>query len=356
MAAHQAVQPAQHRLDVLRAAWQRAGARHHAGLVAHITTRRTAGGGARRRAVRRRRPVPAVQRIAELAGRRAAVAAMPAVPTVTAPATERTAQTGEPGVGHRRIAVAANEGPQVHVGQHVAFHQPAVGLVVGLFDQQRKVFVQRRLQLAPVVLRQAGAAPGVDDDARQHMGAQQVVRVDLAALLQVHDARAQIGELPGRTVHHGQRQARGHDLQLDGVVVHQRHRVHRGRRRRLELADARGRHTVHQRVAQAAHHAAVPGRGELHDVLHQVTPAHHHGVFRRFVQQALGRLAGFLHQAGQALHQLLGVQPPGLTRQCLECGAGDHGGCAVTREWGMADSTPRPRRSGRSGPGPWGRT
>ena len=84
----------------------------------------------------------------------------------------------------RHMARAPDERMQVDVGQHVMLDQPAVGLVVGLFHQRRQLFVQAELQLAPAVQAAAGRAPGIDDDARQHMGAQHVLRLEFLAPLQ----------------------------------------------------------------------------------------------------------------------------------------------------------------------------
>jgi hypothetical protein len=49
------------------------------------------------------------------------------------------------------IARAPDEGVKVHVGEHLMSHQPAVGLVVSLFDQCGHLFMQAELQLAPAV-------------------------------------------------------------------------------------------------------------------------------------------------------------------------------------------------------------
>jgi predicted TIM-barrel fold metal-dependent hydrolase len=115
----------------------------------------------------------------------------------------------------------ADEGAQVHLGQHALADQPAVGLVVGLLHHQREFIVQRGLHLAPAFQAQPSRPPGVEHDARQHMRSQHVVGFQFGPAFQVRHARTQVGKLPRSTVHDGQRQARGDDFQFDGVVRHQ---------------------------------------------------------------------------------------------------------------------------------------
>ena len=74
-------------------------------------------------------------------------------------------------------------------------------LAVSVDDQrltwpERELVVQHRLQFTPAFEREPGHAPGVEDDARQHVGTQDVVRVEFVAPFKVGDARAQVRELP----------------------------------------------------------------------------------------------------------------------------------------------------------------
>ncbi len=175
MAADQAVQAAQHGLGMLAAARQRRAARHHAGFLAHVAAprraaARTGAAIARGRPVARGRPGAAFGR--------AAVAAVVAGAGARLPAQR----------GVRVRAGAADEGPQVDFGQHALRHQPAVDLVVGLFDEQGELVVQHGLQFAPAFQGLGGAAPGLEDHACQHMGTQHVLGVEFVAALQLRHA------------------------------------------------------------------------------------------------------------------------------------------------------------------------
>ena len=96
-----------------------------------------------------------------------------------------TAAAGVPHAGHRRcIRIAArapDERPQVDVGQHALLGEPAVGFVIRLLDQQRELLVQHRLQFAPAFQRLPGRAPGLEDDARQHMKGYTAIEGSLTA-------------------------------------------------------------------------------------------------------------------------------------------------------------------------------
>jgi hypothetical protein len=199
--ADQPVQPQQHRFGMFTAARQRRRPRHQACFFAHAAMPRAhETAGDRGVEPRRRRRHAAVQR----------------------------AVRGGPGAcrpAHRRLRVgarAADEGPQVDFGQHTLLDQVAVGVVVGLFDQVREFFMQHGLQFTPAVQAQPPDAPGFEHHAGQHMRAQQVVRFQFGAAFQRGHARAQVGKLPRRAVHDGQRQPGGDDFQFDGVVVDQR--------------------------------------------------------------------------------------------------------------------------------------
>ena len=259
------------------------------------------------------------------------------------------AAAGKARLLRRRVARALDVGVQVHVRQHALLDQPAVGFVVGLLDQRGQFLVQAGLQLAPAVQAAAGRAPGVDDDARQHMGAQHVLRVELLAPFQRRHARAQVGEFRGGLVHHRQRQARGEDLALDGVVVNQRQRA-AGRSGRRQVARAHRGHAVEQRVAQAVDHGLVPDRGALLQLVHQLAAAHEAGVFGGLVEQRAGRRGQRIDHRRQALDQLFGVDAPCLLGDFgVICAVGHEVGTAVPRKSGH--STPRPRCWDR-----WGRS
>jgi hypothetical protein len=123
--------------------------------------------------------------------------------------------------GCRSTDGAADEGPQVHLRHHLLGDQPAVGLVVGLLDQECELIVQRRLDLAPVVAGQPALPPRVESDPREHMGTQRVVGLEFLAPLEHRHPRTQIRELPRGAIHDRQRESRCEDLPVDGVVVHQ---------------------------------------------------------------------------------------------------------------------------------------
>jgi hypothetical protein len=108
---------------------------------------------------------------------------------------------------HGGAARATDQRPQIDLRQHPVGHQQAVRLVIGLLHQQAEFLVQHRLHVAQPVVGQTRLGPGLDDDARQHVAAQQVVRVELLALLEQRDAGTQVVELGAGPVHDGQRQA-----------------------------------------------------------------------------------------------------------------------------------------------------
>ncbi len=299
VAADQPRQPRQYRPSLLAmpARGQRRAARHQAGLL---------GRGAR--------PAPAsAPGLRRLAGRRARItgSARTERPCGQAlPAGDR----GVAAVGaERRLLLAPDHRPQVDLGQHAARGQRAVDFVVGGVRQFGKGQVQRRLQLAPAVEPQAGAAPAVDDDTGQHMRAQQVVGVELLAPLERGHARAHVGELRRHAVHHGQRQPRAEDLALDRVVVDQGQRP--GPRRQRRLQRTRARTAVDQHVAQRTDHRLVPAGCAAVQSGGQLAAAKDHRCLGRAVAQQVGRLDDAVDQARQRLDQMLRVQAPRLRGQ-----------------------------------------
>ena len=119
---------------------------------------------------------------------------------------------------------APDQRAQVDLGQHVVLDQPAVGLVVRLFDELRELLVQHRLQQRASRRASARRARQASSTMRASTcGAQHVVRRRVRrGVSSMRHARAQVGELPRRAVHHRQRQPRAEDLALDRVVVDQR--------------------------------------------------------------------------------------------------------------------------------------
>ena len=163
-------------------------------------------------------------------------------------------RTPPPRSGRRPAAArrAADQRPQVDLGQHALLDQPAVGLVVRLLDESGELLVQHRLQLAPGSRLEAGRSQASMTMRASTCGAQHVVGVEFVALLEHRHARAQVGELPRRAVHHRQRQARAEDLALDRVVVHQRQLRPAGATPARQIAAARRRDTSRRAARRAA--------------------------------------------------------------------------------------------------------
>ena len=302
MPADQPVQPHQHGFGVFATARQRRGARHQPRFLADV-----AQGGLAPAAVRatvRPRPGTAHASAASARRRRVGFAAR-------AGSAKARGSAAVQGVGLRRHAARTLDvRMQIDRGQHTTLDQPAVGLVVGLLDQRRQFLVQIRLQLAPTVQAAAGRAPGVDDDARQHVRAQHVLGVELLASFQRRHARTQVGEFRGRQIHHRQRQARGQDLAFDGVVVDQRQRTAGAGRR--QVGRTLRRCALQQRAAQAAHHRLVPGCGALLQLEHQIAAAHESRMLAGLVEQMAGDGGERIDQRRQPLDQMLGVDAPRL--------------------------------------------
>ena len=290
--ADQLVQTAQHRFGVVGAAREVACARHEPRLVVHL--------GA----------------------------------SVVGPRRDtRVDEAARGGTGRRRpggVARAANEGPQVDLGQHALLDQPAVDFVVRLFGEMGELVVQHGLQGAPCVVAEPRGTPRIGDDAREHMGAQHVVRIELVAALEHGHARTHVGELPRRTVHHGEREARAEDLAFDRLVVDEaqapaarRTGAAAGGR---EVGGARHRHAAAlQRGAQRGHGALHPQAVVLREVFDGVAPAHHRGRIGHLTQQDARPVIHRLRDARQPVQQAFDVASPRLCGQCQRVRGGRHG-------------------------------
>ncbi len=326
LAAHQPVQPIEHDAGRRAAAAQRRAVRHQPRLLGHAIAAGRAAAVPAAAACSAGRP-----RIAGVAGEAARTAgctgAGPRAVGAAAAEARRPAAVAavRPVALQRHVARPADQRVQVDLGQHAAVDEPSVGLVVGLLDQACQLFMQRLLQLAPAVQAATRCAPAFDDDARQHVRAQQVAGLELFAPLERRHPRAQVGEFRRAAVGDRQCQARSEDLALDRVVIDQRQV--RGRRAGpRQLARAQRRRALQQRVAQAADHRPVPGGRALLQLAHQLAPAHEAQVLGRLGQQPVGGVGERVDCRRQALDQLLRVDAPRLLGDAGVVGAAGHGG------------------------------
>ena len=205
------------------------------------------------------------------------------------PSAGRLSRRLKPPAQRRRVARAADERPQVDVGQH-ALRRPASGWSRGrpLRTSSANSSCSTGCSSRQPSRRQAGARARRRSTMRASTWARSMsCGVELLAALEQRHARAQVGELPGRAVHDGQRQARGDDLALDGVVVDQRQRS-------LRAAGPRqvARRAMPTTPCAAAPAAApstmplVPGlRARFFRLLQQVAPAHGQRRLGRLVEQ-----------------------------------------------------------------------
>ena len=286
MTTHKSIEPADHRFGRIGTANQAAGARHHARLVAdlgpHVGARPLSTHRFRRIAVASvYRPAPrtlvGVAGTSPVTSRRfvstnrtstrvlntwlvTQLLIRIAWTTAAIPSGRRTVPTRR---RPTRVLRATDQRAQVDLGKHAALQQPPIRIVVRLLGEHRQFFVQHRLQRAPVVECQRRTQPGRRHEARQHMGAQDIVRLELLTSLEEIDARSQVGELRRSAIHHRQRQPGAEDLQLDRVVVDQA-QLHLAAGRDRQVANqSRWQNAVFDGTAKHRRDRAEPGRRGL---------------------------------------------------------------------------------------------
>ena len=178
------------------------------------------------------------------------------------------------------------------------------------------------------------------------------LRVELLALLEHVHARAQVGELPRRAVHHRQRQPRAEDLVLDRVVVDEAQLGRPARRLRRQLAEARRRHDAgRERRRAAAPIIPLPAGSAACRIGDQLAPLQRDARARR-PSTSSSRAAGRWPAPPPACPAAAAPRydAPRLLGQGRRVGGGGHGGLGGFGgpDKVAFDSTPPPRRWDRS--------